>query len=98
MFREKILAGAFKRRIIVRVEVVETQNAVSSLFQSEGTVSPDKPASPGDKDGESTGTARGRGVADLLLPGGAAAVEGGGEEVGGGVGGVFVIFGNWRVV
>lgn len=73
-----------QRRVVVGVEIVESQHAVAPLLERERAVGPDEPGGTGDEHRHSVGPLGGRGVSDLLLPRGTAdspAVEGGGEEV-----------------
>lgn len=97
------MSCALQRRVVVGVEVIEAEDAVASFLQREGAVSSDEARGAGDQHRHAVGAAWGGGVADLFLPGGAAA-EGGGEEVGAGVEAVVVVGGasvggdEWRVV
>lgn len=45
---EELLTGAFERRVVVGVEVVEAENAVSPPFKSERAVRADKAGRSGD--------------------------------------------------
>ena len=81
VFGQQSLTRSFQRRVVVLVKVVEAEDAIAALLQSEGAVGSDEAAGASDEDGEPVGAAGSGGVADLLLPGRAGAVEGGGEEV-----------------
>ena len=47
-FGEERLASALERRVVVGVEVVEAEDAVAALFESEGAVAADEAGGAGD--------------------------------------------------
>lgn len=69
---QKGLPRSLERRIVVIVEVVEPQDAVSASFQGGGDVCADETGGSGDEDGDAAAGADVGGGSDAFLPGGAA--------------------------
>lgn len=65
---EEGLAGLLQRLVVVVVEVVEPNDAVSTLLQRERHVRPNETGSTGNQDGHAAGSVDLGGRADLLLP------------------------------
>lgn len=74
---EQRAAGLFQRRVVVAVEVVDPDDAVSALLERQRDVGPNETGGAGDQYGHAAGSVDLGGVADLLLP--LDAAPGGGE-------------------
>jgi len=66
--KNMVLASLLQRRVVVGVEVVESNDAVSSFLESEGHVRADETGSACNQDGHTTGPVDLGGIPYLLLP------------------------------
>jgi len=81
---EEALARALEVGVVVAVEVVEAEDAITPALEGEGDVRTDKAGGAGDEDGEAGGGGAARGFGDALLPVGAAPGVAKGAAGGGG--------------
>ena len=68
MVGEERFPGFFQRRVVIGIEIVETDNAVAAFFQGEGDMGTDETGGAGDKDRKGRRRMRKGGVTELFFP------------------------------
>lgn len=77
------LACLFQRRVVVIIEIVQSDDAVSTSFERQRNMGPDETGSAGDEYRDAAGAVDLGGGTDLFLP--LEAAPGGGEIAGAGI-------------